>query len=330
MEDIKVSVICITYNQAEYIKDAINSFLMQKTNFSYEIIIHDDASTDGTIEVLKYYEKKYPSKVRIVYEEENQYSKGVNISDVLFKIATGKYFAFCEGDDFWTDQYKLQKQFDYMEQHNDCMAYIHSGWKIKKDKSVIYNSHPISNVCTKYYMEDAIKGLGIKAYTNSFFMRAAVFESRPGFLAYAPTRDYVMMVECALHGYIYYSPEKMSAQRVTANSSLSQLWGKNPSLRKEYIDRQMVLLDKINEETEFEYSEVIEKEKTNQMFSNILARKDKAELSKEPYKTMLKQMTLKRKLQAFHPIVFNLLSKGSRIIRNEKKNFVNKVHYEEF
>lgn len=71
MEDIKVSVICITYNQAEYIKDAINSFLMQKTNFSYEIIIHDDASTDGTIEVLKYYEKKYPSKVRIVYEEEN-------------------------------------------------------------------------------------------------------------------------------------------------------------------------------------------------------------------------------------------------------------------
>ena len=75
MEDIKVSVICITYNQAEYIKDAINSFLMQKTNFSYEIIIHDDASTDGTIEVLKYYEKKYPSKVRIVYEEENQYSK---------------------------------------------------------------------------------------------------------------------------------------------------------------------------------------------------------------------------------------------------------------
>ena len=275
MEDIKVSVICITYNQAEYIKDAINSFLMQKTNFSYEIIIHDDASTDGTIEVLKYYEKKYPSKVRIVYEEENQYSKGVNISDVLFKIAKGKYFAFCEGDDFWTDQYKLQKQFDYMEQHNDCMAYIHSGWKIKKDKSVIYNSHPISNVCTKYYMEDAIKGLGIKAYTNSFFMRATVFESRPGFLAYAPTRDYVMMVE-------------------------------------------------------FEYSEVIEKEKTNQMFSNILARKDKAELSKEPYKTMLKQMTLKRKLQAFHPIVFNLLSKGSRIIRNEKKNFVNKVHYEEF
>ena len=124
--------------------------------------------------------------------------------------------------------------------------------------------------------------------------------------------------------------EKMSAQRVTANSSLSQLWGKNPSLRKEYIDRQMVLLDKINEETEFEYSEVIEKEKTNQMFSNILARKDKVELSKEPYKTMLKQMTLKRKLQTFHPIVFNLLSKGSRIIRNEKKNFINKVHYEEF
>ena len=74
--EIMVSICCITYNQENYIKEAIESFLMQETNFEYEIIIHDDASTDGTIEILKEYEKKYPEKIRVIYEEENQYRKG--------------------------------------------------------------------------------------------------------------------------------------------------------------------------------------------------------------------------------------------------------------
>ncbi|MEQ2563855.1 glycosyltransferase family 2 protein [Ventrimonas sp. CLA-AP-H27] len=330
MKNIKVSIICITYNQAEYIKDAINSFLMQKTKFDYEIIVHDDASTDQTIQIIKQYESKYPEKIRAIYEEENQYSKGVNISDVLFKIAKGKYLAFCEGDDFWTDQYKLQKQYDYMEQHDDCMAYVHNGWKIEKDKRVVYNSRALSVEAKKYGIEDAICGLGIQTYTNSFFMRAKVFENRPNFLQYAPTRDYVMLVECAMHGYIYYSPEKMSAQRVTANSSLSQIWGQNPALRKEYIDKQMILLDKINEDTAYKYARVIEKEKTNQMFSNILARKDKSELKQEPYRTLLRNMSVKRKLQYYSPVLFRALSKISRVIRNEKRNFEMNVHYEEF
>ena len=111
MNEIAVSVVCITYNQAEYIRDAINSFLMQKTDFNYEIIIHDDASTDQTIEILKYYERTYSDIIRVIYEEENQYSKGVNISDTLFKLAKGKYIAFCEGDDFWTDKSKDCVQF---------------------------------------------------------------------------------------------------------------------------------------------------------------------------------------------------------------------------
>lgn len=330
MGNIKVSVICITYNQAEYIKDAINSFLMQKTNFDYEIIVHDDVSTDQTIQIVKQYESKYPEKIRAIFEEENQYSKGVNISDELFKIAKGKYLAFCEGDDFWTDQYKLQKQFDYMEQHDDCMAYVHNGWKIEKNKSFVYNSKPLSAEAKKYGIEDAIRGLGIQTYTNSFFMRAKVFEKRPDFLQYAPTRDYVMLIECAMYGYIYYSPEKMSAQRVKANSSLSQMWEKNPSLWKAYIDKQMILLDKINEETDYKYARVIEMEKTNQMFSNILERKDNIALEQEPYRTLLRNMSLKRKLQYYSPALFRILSKISRIVRNEKRVFERSVHYEEF
>lgn len=330
MNDIAVSVVCITYNQAEYIRDAINSFLMQKTDFNYEIIIHDDASTDQTIEILKYYERTYSDIIRVIYEEENQYSKGVNISDTLFKLAKGKYIAFCEGDDFWTDKSKLQKQYDYLERNASCTAYIHNGWKISKDKKTVYNSAPLFKEPQKLGIEDAICGLGIKTYTNSFFMRKTVFDTRPDFLNYAPTRDYVMIVECALKGYIYYSPEYMSAQRVAANSSLTQLWNSNPELWEDYIKKQMILLDKINEETNHQFDIIISNEKINQMFSNMLIRNDREGISQSPYKELYEKMPLKKKLRYLHPQLFFLLSKTYRLFKNEKKNFQASVQYENF
>jgi len=111
-----VSIDCITYNHKQYIRDAIEGFLMQITNFPVEILIHDDASTDGTAEIIREYEKQYPWLIKPVYQTENQYSKhnGI-ISKIQYARARGKYLAFCEGDDYWTDPYKLQKQVDFLE-----------------------------------------------------------------------------------------------------------------------------------------------------------------------------------------------------------------------
>jgi len=115
-----VSIDCITYNHKQYIRDAIEGFLSQRTNFPIEILIHDDASTDGTTEIIKEYEKRYPNLIKPLYEEENQWVKGRRGSPV-FNIprAQGKYIAFCEGDDYWIDPYKLQKQVDFLESHPD-------------------------------------------------------------------------------------------------------------------------------------------------------------------------------------------------------------------
>jgi len=102
----------------------MDGFIMQKTNFPFEILIHDDASTDATASIIKEYEKKYPDIIRAVYQAENQYSKGINPGiEHLFPNAKGKYIALCEGDDYWTDPYKLQKQVDFLEthlEHNLC------------------------------------------------------------------------------------------------------------------------------------------------------------------------------------------------------------------
>ena len=114
-----VSICCITYNHKNYIRDCLEGFLMQKTNFPFEVLIHDDASTDGTIDILKEYQAKYPDIIKPYFEIENCYSQGKPFTVPNYSRAVGKYLAFCEGDDFWTDKNKLQMQYDFMEAHTD-------------------------------------------------------------------------------------------------------------------------------------------------------------------------------------------------------------------
>src|SRR5690554_3228117 len=113
---VLLSICCITYNHENYISQAIEGFLAQKTSFNFEIIIHDDASTDATASIVKKYEQEHPNLIKAIYQKENQYSQGIKPwPNFVFPITRGKYIALCEGDDYWTDPYKLQKQVDFLE-----------------------------------------------------------------------------------------------------------------------------------------------------------------------------------------------------------------------
>lgn len=128
-KEIMVSIVCLTYNHAPFVEKAINGFLMQKTNFRYEIIIHDDASTDGTADIIRRYAKEYPGLFVTILQTENQYSKHVKITPkVVHENARGKYIALCDGDDYWIDENKLQKQVDYMESHPNCSICGHNSY----------------------------------------------------------------------------------------------------------------------------------------------------------------------------------------------------------
>lgn len=118
-----VSICCLTYNHEAYIRECLESFLMQKTDFDFEILIHDDASSDNTANIIKEYEERYPKLVKPIYQTENQFSKGNKPSFKFnFPRARGKYIAMCEGDDYWTDPLKLQKQVDFLEKNQNYMA----------------------------------------------------------------------------------------------------------------------------------------------------------------------------------------------------------------
>ena len=141
MTNYTVAVWCITYNQKDFIKDALNGFVMQKTNFPFVVIVHDDKSTDGTSDIILEYAKKYPNIIIPVIESENQWSKGglkhiVNIMNSHYRI--GKYIAFCEGDDYWTSPDKLQTQIDFLESHPEYSMCFHSAKKKYECNSIAW------------------------------------------------------------------------------------------------------------------------------------------------------------------------------------------------
>lgn len=140
VNDIMVSIICCTYNQKSFIKDCLEGFVTQKTNFKFEAVVHDDASTDGTQDIIKEYEKQYPDIIKPIYEEENQYSKkNGSLERIVHEHCHGKYLAICEGDDYWIDSYKLQKQVDFLESHPDY-SMVHTRFNYLFDKRGVIKS----------------------------------------------------------------------------------------------------------------------------------------------------------------------------------------------
>lgn len=147
MESPLVSIQCLVYNHEPYLRQCLDGFVMQKTNFAFEAIVHDDASTDNSAEIIREYAEKYPDIIKPIYETENQYSKQDGSLDKIMNENThGKYVAFCEGDDYWIDPLKLQKQVDLLdsdEKYSFCYT---------KANILYHSQNIISNVGGKPYI----------------------------------------------------------------------------------------------------------------------------------------------------------------------------------
>ena len=129
-----VTVRALAYNHAPYIRKCLDGFIMQKTDFKFEVIVHDDCSTDGTIEILKEYAAKYPDIIKPIFEIENQWNKhDGTIGRIMNKYTKGKYIAWCECDDYWIDPYKLQKQVDILENNPDVQL-VYTGFQTVDEK----------------------------------------------------------------------------------------------------------------------------------------------------------------------------------------------------
>jgi len=253
-----VSITCLAYNHENYIADTLDGFIMQKTDFAYEILIHDDASTDRTPEIIRDYEAKYPALIKPIYQTANQYSQGVEVGRFNRERITGKYIATCEGDDFWTDPDKLQKQFDFMEQHAEYSMCFHAAYRVSADNKRL--RRPVRPCIGNriFTVEEIIAGGGDFFATNSIFFRAEFYRELPDFYRLTPTTDYPLAIHLALQGPIYYLDRFMSAYRVGVSGSWTASISSDSQKRQEHFKRIYLMLDELNSYTGFQYADVIQ------------------------------------------------------------------------
>lgn len=220
-----VSICCITYNHEKYIEDALNSFLMQKTDFPLEVIIHDDASSDSTADIIRGYEEKYPEIIRPIYQTENQKSKlGSGMNPTFnYPRAKGKYIALCEGDDYWTDPLKLQKQVEFMEKNPDvniCFTY-------SKKRFESQNEMESENKCVKieYSHFDFLIGKKWQTKTASTLFRNNSFSlhEMQKYLSSANSGDTWLKLFCSRDSKGVLLPFYGAVYRIHNNSTWSSL-----------------------------------------------------------------------------------------------------------
>lgn len=211
--NIKVSICCQVYNHEKYLDLCLKGFVNQKTNFKYEILVHEDASTDRTAEILKEYEERYPLLFRCVYQDENKYYKQNTLTNILFKMAKGKYLAVCEGDDYWTDPYKLQKQVNFLEANPDYVLTFHKIAILNKDNKIVHDF--ITKVPDKYETIETLATLGNYIHTPSIVFRNVIDEFPSEFMA-SPIGDYFIYMLLAKHGKLKYFDETMAVYRYGA------------------------------------------------------------------------------------------------------------------
>lgn len=253
----EVSVICVTYNQKAYLRKALDSMLAQKTTFSYEIIVHDDVSTDGTADIIKEYEAAHPGKVKAIFERENQYSQGVDFfADMVRETAGGKYIAVCEGDDFWLDEYKLQFQRDALETHPACDMCACRGCTVTEDgEREVSQIRPMTGdgVLTP---EEVIMGGGQYLVSAGLFFRKEMYDKMLPFEKVIPL-DYAMQIKGSLRGGIYYIDKKMAVYRRYANGSWTNKVLRDQKRLEEQWNKERNLLETLDLDTGGKYHETI-------------------------------------------------------------------------
>lgn len=215
-----VSILCHTYNHVGFLQDALNGFLMQETTFPFEIILHDDASTDGTIEIVNKYSEAYPNIIIPIIQTENQYSKGCKPSEITLPLAKGKYIAFCEGDDYWIDEAKLNKQKIFLE-NNVNFNLVFTDRLVEIDGKYINALYKHKN----YTRKDVLQGFIPPTQTMMFrrnYDLIATMKSYPD----NPSGDRMIAYYYSGFSVLGHIQDCTSVYRVTGNgvwSSLSKL-----------------------------------------------------------------------------------------------------------
>lgn len=271
-----VTVFCLAYNHEKYIRTTLEGFVKQKTSFKFKILVHDDCSTDGTREIIREYTEKYPDLFETILQEENRYQKGIDIEDeYIFPNINSKYVAVCEGDDYWTDENKLQLQVDYMEKHPECSLCVHNTEKIFEDGRSTGTFFNTAQKDQDYIFKDIVLSEPAAYFHFSSFMwRNETMKRKNPAFSMDGIGDYPMALEFASIGYIHYIPKVMSSYRLNSIGSWSNKMDADNSKKVRQHENIIKGFKNIDEFTKHKYSSVINKA-INRENAKIMVLQDK-------------------------------------------------------
>ena len=296
--DCLVSILCTAYNHEEYIADALESFLAQQTDFPFEILVTDDVSSDRTADVIRDYAARYPDIIRPYYQEKNLYQQNIDAYHAfLYRDARGKYVALCEGDDYWTDPTKLQRQVDFMEAHPEYSACVHN--------SMIHycaGDRPDEPLLSRdgdgdVRLEDVIPGMSTAYHTSSLLAKKELIEKPTEF--YWVGWDYGFTDQpdalgLMLHGPIRYLDRFMSVYRVGSNAGAwSAGVSGNYAKHRHFITGKIKVLECYKKYAPAECLPVLEKILLRRRFELLYVEGRDREQRQPPYDALLRAMPLK-------------------------------------
>lgn len=317
-DEIVVSICCITYNHGKYIREAIESFLNQKTNFKYEIIIQDDCSKDETREIIEKYVKENKEIIKPIYHSKNEY-KEIGAAGILLKAmkaCKGKYIAICEGDDYWCDNTKLQQQVDYMEKNPDCTFCFHDAKIIDSATNKIYQFNYMNK---RYEKKNNIYNAGeLELYdcipTASYMFRNCDLKRIPDWYEKSIVGDKPLQLIMTSFGYAYKINKSMSVYRIhTGISAMDKIVedNKNDEKARNYWNKVEWIIDQFNDFTDYKFDKYMKLSKLY-IEKNIMISQHKYKeiLKDKKYKKILKITDiLKLKIKLYFPNIYKMLRK---------------------
>lgn len=273
------------------------------------MLLHDDASTDGTAQIVESYAEQYPDVIKPLIQTTNQYSTGISVPlTYQYPRARGKYIAICEGDDYWTSPDKLQRQVDALEAHPNLNMCAHASHEVVGDSTKPISTTRASKEERVLSVAEVIEGGGGYFATNSLLFRRSILDNPPQFFQFFPF-DYSTQILGALTEGVYYLPEVLSAHRYAARGSWSSRTKQNPQGRVEHDNKIIQMLNILDDDTGGAYRQSIGKSIDDLRISSLYAQGEYRAIKKE-HRAAYARMSAKEKAiinaRIYCPFVFDL------------------------
>lgn len=290
---VEVSVVCNAYNHEKYIRSALEGFVMQKTSFPFEVLVHDDASTDHTAEIIREYEIKYPDIIKPIYSTENQYSKNDgSLSRIQYGRVQGKYIALCEGDDYWMDPLKLQKQYDLLEKHPE-IDMCATAAKTERNGEIVGRVSPSSRD-TLFSLEEVILGGGGFVATASLMYRTSIRKNPLPFFNVLRL-DYTTQIAGSIRGGMLYLVEDTCVYRLATVGSWTNRMSNDSAKQTAHTNRVKNMLMQLDIDTSRKYHDVIAKKIKMNQFDIYLLEHDYKTICSDENKEFFMKMSMPKR-----------------------------------